>query len=131
MRFLILAILCCSLTGCAAIATGLVSVAAGFGVSHHLAGTSYRTFAEPLPKVRSATLVALKRMAISVDSTQKTKSGEVLKAKTPDRLIEVELEAITPNATRMRSVAKQQGGLMLDSATGLEIVVQTEKVLLR
>ncbi len=131
MRPLILAMLCFTLTGCAAIATGLVSVGAGFGISHHLNGTNYRTFTEPLARVKGATLTAFKRMAIDVESTQKTKSGEVLRATTDDRQIEVELEAITPNATRMRSVAKQQGGFMLDSATGLEIVMQTEKVLTR
>jgi hypothetical protein len=131
MRVLILLMLCLCLTGCAAVATGLVSVGAGFGVGHHISGTSYRTFTEPLSRVRIATLAALKRMAITVNSSQKTKSGEILKATANDRHIEVELEALTPNATRMRSVAKRQGGLLLDSATGLEIVMQTEKVLSR
>jgi hypothetical protein len=131
MRVLVCLTLSLCVTGCAAVATGLVSVGAGFGVGHHLSGPSYRTFTEPLSKVRLATLTALKRMAIRVDSTEKTKSGEILKATASDRHIEVELEALTPNATRMRSVAKRQGGLLLDSATGLEIVMQTEKVLKR
>jgi hypothetical protein len=113
------------------IATGLVSVGAGLGISHRMNGTNYRTFTEPLPKVKTATLTALKRMAIQVESTQKTKTGELVKATANDRKIEVELEALTPNATRMRSVAMQPGGLVLDSATGLEIVMQTEKVLSR
>jgi hypothetical protein len=68
-------------------------------------------------------------MAINIDSTEKTKVGEILTARVNDMRIEVELEAITPNATRMRSVAKQQGSILLDQATGLEIVLQTEKVL--
>ena len=131
LRILILVTLSLSVSGCAAIATGLVSVGAGFGVSHHITGPSYRTFTEPLSKVKNAALMALKRMAIRVDSTEKTKTGEVLKGTASDRRIEVELEAISPNATLMRSVAKQQGGLMLDSATGREIVAQTEKVLSR
>jgi hypothetical protein len=129
MRTLILLTMSLLLTGCAAVATGLVSVGAGFGISHRLGGTNYRTFTEPLTKVQNAALTALKRMAIQVDSTQKTKTGELLKATAGDRRIEVELEALTPNATRMRSVAMHQGGLLLDSATGLEIVVQTEKIL--
>jgi hypothetical protein len=131
MRTLVVLTVSLWLTGCAAIATGLVSVGAGFGISHRLNGTNYRTFSEPLPRVKTATLTAFKRMAIKVDSTEKTKAGEVLKATANDRRIEVELEEITPNATRMRSVAMQPGGLLLDSATGLEIVVQTEKVLSR
>jgi ornithine carbamoyltransferase len=40
-------------------------------------------------------------------------------------------EEVTPNATRMRSVAKQRGSILLDQATGHEIVLQTEKVLNR
>jgi hypothetical protein len=129
MRSLLLIAFCLSSTGCAAIATGLVSVGAGFGIGHHIAGTSYRTFTESLRRVENATRTALKRMAINVESTQKTKSGELLKASVGDRRIEVELEALTPNTTRMRSVAIYRGGLVLDAATGLEIVAQTEKAL--
>jgi hypothetical protein len=129
MRTLLLIAFCLSLSGCAAIATGLVSVGAGFGIGHHINGTSYRTFTESLLRVESAARAALKRMAINVDSTQKTKSGELLKASVGDRRIEVELEALTPNTTRMRSVAIYSNGLMLDAATGLEIVAQTEKAL--
>jgi Protein of unknown function (DUF3568) len=131
MRTLTLLMMCLSLTGCAALAAGLASVGAGYGVGNYVSGTNYRTFTEPLPKVRTATLTAFERMAIKVNSTEKTKAGEVLKATAKDRRIEVELEVITPNATRMRSVAKHQGGVLLDQATGLEIVVQTEKALSR
>jgi hypothetical protein len=131
MRTLILIVMTLSLTGCAALAAGLASVGAGFGVGHYVNGTNYRTFTEPLPKVRIATLNAFQRMAIKVDAMEKTKAGEVLTATAKDRRIEVELEAITPNATRMRSVAKHEGSILLDQATGLEIVVQTEKVLNR
>jgi len=129
MRAFLLIALCLSLSGCAAVATGLVSVGAGLGISHHISGTNYRTFTEPLLRVKNAALTALKRMAINVESTEKTKSGEVLKASVGDRRIEVEIEALTPNATRMRSVAIYRGGLVLDAATGLEIVAQTEKAL--
>lgn len=131
MRRLLLIALCLSISGCTAIATGLVSVGAGFGISHHVSGTSYRTFTEPLVRVGNATRAALKRMAINVESAQATTRGEVLKASVGDRRIEVELEALTPNTTRMRSVAIYRGGLVLDAATGQEIVAQTEKVLQR
>jgi hypothetical protein len=131
MRSILLIAVCLSLPGCAAVATGLVSVGAGFGVGHHLSGTTYRTFTEPLLRVENAARTALKRMAINVESSEKTKSGELLKASVGDRRIEVELEALTPNATRMRSVAIYRSGLVLDAATGQEIVAQTEKVLQR
>jgi hypothetical protein len=129
MRTLLLIAVCLSSSGCAAVATGLVSVGAGFGINHHISGTSYRTFTEPLMRVGNATRTALRRMAIKVDSAQATKTGEVLKASAGDRRIEVELEALTPNTTRMRSVAIYRNGLVLDAATGREIVAQTEKVL--
>ena len=129
MRTLILLLVCLSLSGCAALAAGLASVGAGFGLDNYVSGTNYRTFTEPLPKVRIATLTALQRMAIKVESTEKTKAGEVMTATTNDRRIEVELEEVTPNATRMRSVAKQRGSILLDQATGHEIVLQTEKIL--
>lgn len=40
----------------------------------------------------------------------------------------MELEAISPNITRMRTVAKK-GPLFYDSATATEIILQTEKAL--
>jgi hypothetical protein len=50
---------------------------------------------------------------------------EIIIAKAADREIEISLEVLSPNSTRMRSVTKQ--GLLYDSATSLEIVLQTEK----
>ncbi|MFN0314058.1 MAG: DUF3568 family protein [Burkholderiales bacterium] len=129
IRILLLLFLTLAMTGCAAIATGLVSVGAGFGVSHHMSGTSQRTFSLPLVRVKTAAIAALKRMGIQLDSAEKTKSGEILKGTASGRKIEVELEAITPTATRMSSVAMKNGGWVLDSATGQEIVAQTEKIL--
>jgi Protein of unknown function (DUF3568) len=129
IRILLLLFVTLAMTGCAAIATGLVSVGAGFGVSHHISGTSQRTFSLPLARVKTAAIAALKRMGMRLDSAEKTKSGEILKATASGRKIEVELEEITPTATRMSSVAMKNGGWILDSATGQEIVAQTEKIL--
>jgi hypothetical protein len=123
--------MCLCLTGCAALAAGLASVGAGYGVGNWVTGTNYRTFTEPLPRVRMATLNALRRMAFNVNSTERTKAGEIFRGSANDRRIEVELEEVYPNTTRMRSVAKHQGSLLLDQATGFEIVVQTEKELSR
>ena len=39
-----------------------------------------------------------------------------------------ELEALTPNTTRMLVVAKKDGGVLRDSATATEIILQTEKI---
>lgn len=114
--------------GCEPVAVTALGVGASTGVSQTLGGITYRTFTVPLPRVRGAALAALNRMSIKVESSRKTEDGELIKANATDRQIEVELEALTPNTTRMRTVAKK-GSLLYDSATAIEIILQTEKML--
>lgn len=120
------------LGGCAALALTLVQVGAGIAtgqaVSYTLEGTAYRTFTAPLPQLRRATLTALNRMGIKVDAKEETELGELFIASGDDREIEVELEALSPMSTRMRTVAKQ-GIFFKDRATAEEIISQTENVL--
>jgi hypothetical protein len=115
-------------SGCAAVALTALGVGGAVGVNHTLNGIVYKTFTEPLPKVKRATLTALKQMEITVDAVEKTKQGEVIKAKASNRAIEVEFEALTPKTTRMRVVADSDG-LLKDSATATEIILQTERAL--
>jgi Protein of unknown function (DUF3568) len=115
-------------SGCAAVALTALGVGGAVGVNHTLNGIVYKTFTEPLPKVKRATLTALKQMEIAVDAVEKTKQGEVIKAKASNRAIEVEFEALTPKTTRMRVVADSDG-LIKDSATATEIILQTERAL--
>lgn len=114
--------------GCEPMAVTAFGVGASTGVSHTLGGITYRTFTAPMARVRGATLAALNRMSIKVESSQKVEGGELIKANAADRQIEVELEALTPNTTRMKTVAKK-GSILYDSATAMEIILQTEKVL--
>lgn len=116
------------LSGCDPISLTMLGVGSGAGVAHTLSGIAYKTFTEPMPKVKKAALVALNRMAIKVSAIEKMEGGEVIKAKAADREIEIELEAISINTTRMRATAKKNSALM-DSATAVEIIIQTEKVL--
>jgi hypothetical protein len=116
------------LAGCDPLSMTLMGVGASAGVSHTLNGISYRTFTEPMPKVKRATLAALSRMSIKVESTRKEDRSEVILAKTSDRDIEVELEEISPRATRVRSIARH-GVVLMDAATANEIIVQTGRVL--
>lgn len=120
------------LSGCAAIGLALLGVGAGVAtgtaVSYTLDGIAYRTFTAPLPQLLTATLTALDRMGILVKAKEKTDGGESIKASGTDREIEVELEAISPKSTRMRTVAKQ-GIFFRDRATAIEIILQTENVL--
>ena len=117
------------LAGCEPISITMLGLGAGTGVGHQLGGIVYKTFAEPQAKVKKAAFAALKRMAIKVDGVEKIDNGEMIKAKAADRNIEIELEALTPNTTRMRAVARKDGGILVDSATAVEIIVQTEKIL--
>ncbi len=122
-----IAALALTLAGCEPLAITAAGIGASTGVSHALGGITYRTFSVPLPRVRSATMTALNRMQIKVGGSSKMDNGELIKAKASDRDIEIELEALSPNTTRMRTVAKK--GLLWDSATSTEIILQTEKVL--
>lgn len=120
------------LNGCAAIGLTLFGVGAGVGtgtaVAYTLDGIAYRTFTAPLPKVEDATLLALDRMGITIEGRESTEQGKLILASGADRQIEVELEAVTPKATRIRTVAKQ-GIFFKDRATATEIILQTEKIL--
>ncbi|MBI2348475.1 MAG: DUF3568 family protein [Deltaproteobacteria bacterium] len=120
------------LSGCAAMGLTLFGVGAGVGtgtaVAYTLDGTAYRTVSAPLPKVETAALAALDRMGIKIESKEKTEQGRLIAASGADRQIEVELEAVSPKTTRIRTVAKQ-GFFFKDRATATEIILQTEKIL--
>ncbi|MBI4207615.1 MAG: DUF3568 family protein [Betaproteobacteria bacterium] len=115
------------LSGCDPFTLTALGVGGAAGVQHTLTGIAYRTFSAPLPKVRSAVMTAFDHMGIKVASKEKIENGERFTARASDRDIEIELEAITPKTTRMRSTAKT--GLFRDAATATEIILQTERVL--
>ena len=116
------------MSGCVLVGATALGVGAATGVNHTLGGIVYKTFSEPMPKVKQATLTALKRMAIEVEAVEKSKAGEVIKARAANRAIEVQFEALTPKTTRMR-VTADSDGIFKDSATATEIILQTERVL--
>ncbi|MEW6354195.1 MAG: DUF3568 family protein [Pseudomonadota bacterium] len=126
-RVLLLALLTL-LTACDPVSLTALGIGGGAGVSHTMGGYNYRTFNESLPKVKKATLTALKNMDIKVESVQKTEEGEIINAKAADRNIELTLEKISSKTTRMRSIARRET-LLMDAATATEIIVQTEKAL--
>ena len=124
MRLLTLAA-CLPLAGCVAIGATL----AGLGLTQQIGGIQYRTFTEPLPRVSRATLTAFKRMDLKLDTVEPTQTGERIKGTATDRRFEVELEALTGNTTRMRALAKNQMGVIVDASTAQEIIRQAEKAL--
>jgi hypothetical protein len=117
-----------TLPGCEPISMTMLGVGASAGVAHQMGGMAYRTFTAPLPRVKAATLTALRRMEIKVSKIEKISNGEALYANVADRKIEIELEALTPNTTRIKAVARKDG-LLVDSATAVEIISQTEKAM--
>ena len=123
-----LAALCLSLNGCVAVALTAVGVGMATGVSHTLGGIVYKTFAAPQPKVRRSTVAALGRMQIRIVQSSQDGTTEVIKARAADRDIEVEIEALTPNTTRLTVTAVKDGGIIRDAATATEIILQTEKL---
>ena len=99
-------------------------------VSHSINGITYRTFTAPAPRVKTAAINALGHMKIKVVSNGKPDKNNlrVITAKSPKRNIEIQIEPISDNATRMRVVAKN-GGFFYDSATADEIIEQTKRQL--
>lgn len=122
-------LLAASLAGCDPISLTMLGVGTGAGVAHQMGGLAYKTFAEPLPKVKQATLAALNRMAIKPGNAEKTDIGQTIHAKAADRSIDIELESVTPSTTRIKVAVRRDGGFVMDSATAVEIIVQTEKML--
>jgi hypothetical protein len=125
---LLLLLSCISLAGCEPVSMTLLGVGTATGVGHTLNGMAYRTFTAPVKDVREATKVALKRMGIKGAKIEKVDGGERMLAEASDRKIEITLESISANATRMKSIARVDTFFM-DKATATEIVLQTERVL--
>ena len=116
------------MSGCVPLGLTAAGVGMSSGVSHALGGIVYKTFAAPQAKVQRATVGALRKMQIKVAETKREDNKEMIMARAADRDIEIEIEALTPNATRITVVAKKDGGLIRDSATATEIILQTEKL---
>lgn len=122
--------------GCAAVGITLLGVgtgtAAGTGVAYTMDNVAYKTFTVPLDEVRQSTGEALKRMALPVEKVDKTSEGITFLAKGGNREspldIEIELARLSPQATRMRVLAKR-GVITRDRATATEIILQTAKIL--
>lgn len=125
-RMIVLAIAALPLAACEAIAVSAIGGGTSAGISHTLGGTVSRTFTASLPKVRAAALAALHRMHIDVPPTAKVEVREKINAKSINRSIDIELEEISPNVTRM-SVTAKSGVFQSDSATGAEILRQTDR----
>lgn len=115
-----------SLVGCLPVA----SIGGSAALSHASSGIVYKTFTAPPPKVRVAIIRALERMHIDLVSDKMIDDGNIrqVTAENNKRSIEIQLEQISANTTRMRVTAKSSL-FLYDSATAEEIVAQTKKYL--
>lgn len=116
------------MTGCMPLGVTALGVGGSTAVSHTLNGITYRTFTASSGKVKHAALTALSRMEIKLVSTTKQDKTEILNATASGRTIQIQLEPLTSNTTRMR-VTATNGGFIYDSATATEIILQTERVM--
>src|SRR5262245_13181475 len=119
---------CITLGGCAAVGITALGVGMATGVSHTLGGMVYKTFTASQWQVKKATHGALGRMQVQVVKSERNGASETILAKAGDRDIDIVLEALTPNTTRMKVTAKQNGSLLSDGATATEVILQTEKL---
>lgn len=131
VRGIVLGLACATtlpLGGCVAVGITALGVGMATGVSHTLGGIVYKTFSAPQAQVKKAALAAMARMQVKVVKTTRDGDTEVIVAKAGDRNVEVELEALTGGATRMSVTVKKDAGLLRDSATATEIILQTERL---
>lgn len=117
-----------ALSACEPLALSVIGAGAGTALRYNFDSVTYRTFTAPAEHVKSASLSAFERMGITVASYGRFDGGELIYARTDNRDIEMEIEAISPRATRVRIAAKN-GGFFYDTATAAEIVAQTQRVL--
>jgi hypothetical protein len=120
---------CALLGACQPVALALIGAGATSTVRYNIEGVASRTFTASASTVKSASLAALDRMGIKLDSASSTETTELIYARAARRDIEIELEPISARATRLRVTAKDDGSIFYDGATALEIVQQTEKLL--
>ncbi|HSR56360.1 MAG TPA: DUF3568 family protein [Alphaproteobacteria bacterium] len=118
------------LGGCAAAALTAGGIAGSAGVNHTLSGIVYKTFTAPVKDMRVATLKTLHRMEMKVKGDEKAEFGWHIQATAFEREIDIELERLTPSATRMR-VTTSNDLIFKDSATSTEIILQTAELLER
>ena len=128
MARIVLSIFLSVLAGCEPLALSLVGAGAGTALRYNFDGIAYRTFTASATDVKHAALDALERMGIAFDSFDRFEHGELIYARAENRMIEIEIEPISPRATRMRIAAKN-GSFFYDTATANEIVAQTERSL--
>ncbi|UCD72298.1 MAG: DUF3568 family protein [Syntrophobacterales bacterium] len=122
VRAVLLLFLCISHAGCEyAATTALTGVSVGVAYLYTNAGE--KTVCFDIERMAKATLLALKKMGISICNKTKAKRERNIQAKTKDLNISIELKEITHKSTKIKVIARN--GIIKDKATALEIIHQT------
>lgn len=96
------------------------------GVTYTMSNKAQKTFAAPADRVKTSLLLALQELDFPVDTDEKTDDGVRIVASANGREVEVELEEVTPRATRLHVVVRH-GVFVKDRATAERIVEQTAR----
>jgi hypothetical protein len=127
-RYLLVLGTCSLLAACEPVAIALLGAGASTAFRYNMEGVAARTFTAPAAEVRTASLSALERMGLTMESSTGQEGSEIIYARAPSREIELELEPITKQATRLRVTARG-ASIFYDNATAIELVQQTGKLL--
>src|SRR3954453_18395706 len=95
IRILLLLGACALVSACEPVAIALLGAGASTAFRYNIDGVASRTFTATAAEVKSASLSALERMGLALDSTTPIEGNEIIIARAPNREIEIELEAIT------------------------------------
>jgi hypothetical protein len=122
-----------SLAGCDAATYPVGSEGTGLpansGVERSFSGITVKTFTAPLDSVGTAALQSLNYMDIGLTEVRKDVQTWEIWAAAGNRIVDIQLEAISPKATLMRVTVDQSDAFFKDGATATEIVLQTADAL--
>ena len=119
----------CLLSGCTGAGSLVLGAGAGTatgpGVTYTMDSIAYKTFTDPLDTVADATRTILRSMEFPIRWESRNASGVDIMAKAGNSSetleIEIDLERLSPQVTRMRIVANR-GFFLKDAATATEII---------
>jgi hypothetical protein len=111
--------------GCEYAVTGAVT-GVSMGVAYLYTNVAEKTVSFDLDRMSKATLLALKKMGMSIHDQSKAEGQRKIRAKAKDLEITIKLKEITHKSTKIRVNARNV--IIKDKATALEIIRQTEKM---
>jgi len=108
--------------GCEYAVTGALT-GVSMGVAYLYTNVAEKTVSFDLDRMSRATLLALKKMGISIHDQSKAEGQRRIRAKAKDLDITIKLKEITHKSTKIKVNARHV--IIKDKATALEIIRQT------